>query len=238
MRNAFCEAAFMGGELAERLQLARAEAGFERPTQAARAYGWVVSTYLGYENGDREPSKETARRIAEAYRVSLDWLLSGRGAMRGRRQSIPVAGSVGAGAVVEIAEEPPSIAAQDTLTLPGDGEIAGLLVRGDSQWPRFLDGEFILFDPRPANPADLVGQYAIVQTLDGRRMIKTLQRSPGGDLWRLESHNARPEDDVELLGAWRYLGVLPASAADRRPGVMKRLASRLPLSKPRRKPRG
>ncbi len=58
-------------------------AGFETGTDAARAFGWAVSTYLGYENGDREPGKKAARRLADAFHVDLDWLLTGRGTMKG-----------------------------------------------------------------------------------------------------------------------------------------------------------
>jgi transposase-like protein len=45
---------------------------------------------------------------------------------------------------------------------------------------------------------------------DGRKLIKVLRRGVGADRWRLDTHNAKAEEDVELIGAWRYLGVLPA----------------------------
>lgn len=69
--------------LKDRLAEARRAAGHKTGTDAARAFGWTVSTYLGYENGDREPGKKMAQRICDAFRVDLNWLLTGRGSMRG-----------------------------------------------------------------------------------------------------------------------------------------------------------
>jgi transcriptional regulator with XRE-family HTH domain len=46
-------------------------------TDAARAFGWTVSTYLGHENGDRQPSVKAARRYAAAYKVPWTWILDG-----------------------------------------------------------------------------------------------------------------------------------------------------------------
>jgi len=200
-------------EFSERLKRARLESGFETATAAASAHGFVVSTYLGYENGDREPGKASARRIAAAFRISLEWLLTGRGEMRGRQTSIPITGCVGAGALVDFDRERDELANLDAVLMPRDGEIAGLVVVGDSMRPRFLPGEVVLYDPRPVMPAALIDSYAVVQTDDGERtLIKVLRRADRPDRWRLESFNADPEE-VELRAAWRYLGVLPGSTA-------------------------
>lgn len=59
----------------ERLQWARLNrTNFGTASQAAKAFGWPVSTYLGHENGDRVPSRETAKRYARAYRVPWEWI--------------------------------------------------------------------------------------------------------------------------------------------------------------------
>jgi len=44
----------------------------------------AVSTYLGHENDSRTPERETALRYAQFYRISVDWLLTGRGSPKGR----------------------------------------------------------------------------------------------------------------------------------------------------------
>lgn len=72
-------------EIADRLQEARKEAGYKTATDAARAFGWNENTYRSNENGQRPPSRQAAVKYARAYRVSVDWLLTGRGAKKPRR---------------------------------------------------------------------------------------------------------------------------------------------------------
>lgn len=62
-----------------RLEQARAEAGYSSPTEAARAFGWNENTYRSNENGQRAPGRASAVKYARAFRVSADWLLTGRG---------------------------------------------------------------------------------------------------------------------------------------------------------------
>jgi phage repressor protein C with HTH and peptisase S24 domain len=66
---------------ASRLKEARKMAGYDNPSDAARALGAELPTYLGHENGSRGLSR-AAFRYADFYNVRLDWLLTGRGAMR------------------------------------------------------------------------------------------------------------------------------------------------------------
>jgi len=65
---------------AARLRWARQRfSRYRTATEAARAFGWNVSTYLGHENGDRTPSRETAKRYGRAYHVRWEWILEGEG---------------------------------------------------------------------------------------------------------------------------------------------------------------
>lgn len=191
----------------QRLKKARLAAGYNTATAAAEAMGVKVPTYIHHENG-RSGLSRVLERYAAFFRVSADWLLTGRGDMKGRSSTIPVMGRVSAGGV-EMADEIGDAELPNSVELPGNGRVAALQVQGDSEYPRFCDGEFILYDSEPVMPAMVVGRYAVVQTVDGSRQVKMLQpgRRPG--TWRLESHKAPPQEDVELLGVWRYLGVLP-----------------------------
>jgi transcriptional regulator with XRE-family HTH domain len=63
---------------ARRLRWAReTKTSYSTGTDAARAFGWTVSTYLGHENGDRQPSVKAAKRYAAAYKVPWTWILDG-----------------------------------------------------------------------------------------------------------------------------------------------------------------
>ena len=66
----------------ERLKSARIAAGYDSVADAARAFGWNVNTTASNENGNRTYSRSGAEKYASAYKVSLDWLLTGKGAMK------------------------------------------------------------------------------------------------------------------------------------------------------------
>ncbi|WP_018265520.1 S24 family peptidase [Methylosinus sp. LW4] len=159
----------------------------------------------------------TLAALAPVLGTSVAWLADGAGteevdiAPQGIR--IPVQGCVAAG-LVEIewkdAETP------EFIELPPMGSIAALEVRGDSQYPYFTRGEFVLFDPTTLLPSELVGQYAIVQTVEGHMMLKILEEGGRPGLWTLRSHNAPDQKNVKLLAAWRYLGALAAPVVRRR----------------------
>lgn len=69
----------------ERLERARELAGYESASDAARALGIREPTYLAHENGSRGFAKR-AVRYARFFKVSYEWLMTGRG--EPRRQSV------------------------------------------------------------------------------------------------------------------------------------------------------
>lgn len=98
----------------ERLQTARAAAGFENAVDAARAFGWNDVTYRAHENGTRGLRPDVAARYARAFKVSTGWLLTGEGGTGGgepqgarlaaRPEPIPVVGRTAAGVFREVIE--------------------------------------------------------------------------------------------------------------------------------------
>lgn len=188
---------------AERLKTARIAANYASATDAAAAMGVPYSTYSAHENGEKGLSRSGAR-YARFFRVSLAWLLNGEGEMTGGNRSIPIMGSVGAGATVAQIGDTSAVDAIGEVELPNAEHLGALVVRGESQWPKWLDGDLIIYDRRPLRPSEQVNRYSIVETVDGERMIKMLRRSPKAGFWRLESHNAEPVD-VELMAAYRYV---------------------------------
>lgn len=191
----------------QRLKAARAAAGYATAADAARALGIRPPTYTHHENGTAGFSRHVAK-YASRLHVSPEWLLTGRGEMRGRNPSIPIMGIVGAGSRIVPTPAEEQYAAVDDIDIPQGAHVGALLVRGESGWPRFQDGEVALYDMRPEQPRTLLNRYAVLDTVDGRRLLKLLR--PGGrpNAWTLESHNAPPEEGVELLAAYRYLGLL------------------------------
>lgn len=62
---------------AARLRQVRLRRGYKTATDAARAFGWVKSTYLAHENGTRGYKRSDAKKYAMAFRVAVSWLLNG-----------------------------------------------------------------------------------------------------------------------------------------------------------------
>lgn len=65
-------------DIAERLKIARERAGFATATDAAEALNMPKQTYYAHENGNRVPKHEVLQKYARRYRVSAEWLLTGK----------------------------------------------------------------------------------------------------------------------------------------------------------------
>lgn len=182
---------------------------FADASEAARALGISIQTYHQHENG-RRPITRAAERYAAFFRVSLDWLMTGRGEMRTGLRSVPVVGLVGAGAAVLPLHIDTAGAGIGEVSFPEAEYLAALEVRGDSQYPRYLDGEVVIYDTRAVSPGQLVNSYAVVDLADGRRLLKMLRRMPSPGRFRLESHNAAPEDDAEITAAYNVVATIAA----------------------------
>lgn len=181
--------------IAERLADARAGAGFATASDAARALGVPVATYISNENGQRPFGRERAQLYARRFGVALDWLLSGRGKPRVAGKT-PVMGFVGAGAeVFHDGHEP-----LDYIDTPfGLGEESEAVeVRGLSMYPAIMDGDVLVYERFYSDPTPLIGKRVVVKLLDGRRLIKVLRRGSSAFAWTLESFNGPPMEDVEI----------------------------------------
>lgn len=70
------------------------------------------------------------------------------------------------------------------------------MVRGDSMWPRYSDGDVIIYDSHA--PLEKVnGSECIVALTDGRRYVKNIRRNSDGT-HDLESWNAPPIRNVDI----------------------------------------
>ncbi len=199
--------------LGERVAFAREQKGWTQKQLAERvrrcnpALGTKQSTIHSLEEGSVERPRYL-RELAIVLDVNENWLLTGEGPMLGQgSRIIQVMGKVCAGAHVEYFAQ---TAAPDTIELIDPSRLAALQVDGESMYPRFYPGEFILYDTQPAPIASLLNQYAVVHILNGPTMIKILREGRTPFLYTLESHRAPPMKDVDVFSANRYLGVIPS----------------------------
>lgn len=207
MRNALVR------EVHHRLAWARETAGFEKASDAAIAVGEKAPTYLGHENGWRGFGRAKAAKYSRRYRVSLEWLLTGKGEPRPKVQpaesngTVPLVGYVAAGSEAHFlpAGDLGDVEAPDGST----PETVAVEIRGDSMGPLF-DRWLIYYDDvrRPVT-SDLYGRLCIVGLRDGRIMVKKLKKSRSKGLFHLISQADDPILDAELEWAARVKMMVP-----------------------------
>jgi SOS-response transcriptional repressor LexA len=98
-------------EVHERLIQARLSAGYDSAAAAARALGVKEQTYYSHENGNSGLRPKVAEKYARKFKVSLEWLLTGRGEMSAvgaipyedEVAGLPLLGSIQAGHWIEAA---------------------------------------------------------------------------------------------------------------------------------------
>lgn len=195
---------------AERLLWARERHGiYKTPTEAAKAFGWTISTYLGHENGDRNPSRAAAKRYGRAYRVRWEWILEGEGSPTAKAAEAPIMGEVsGLSAIVFYPKEK----VRDTSELPPGGGTTTVAVQvcegsmrgiADANWLIFFDHEH-----RPPSP-DLVGKLCVVEIEKGEVLLRTLQPGRKKGRYDLESPSFPTLRDRRVVWAARVTWIKP-----------------------------
>jgi SOS-response transcriptional repressor LexA len=196
----------------DRLQKARQEAGYENAVDAARAFGWGQSTYISHENGARGLKPAVAEKYARAFKVTPEWLLYGnrkKAAAAAERRTVPLVGYVGAGAAAHFFGDQGPL---DDVPAPegSSEETVAVEIRGDSLGALF-DRWLVFYDDvhRPVT-ADQVGKLCVVGLLDGRILIKKIQRSRAKNgLFHLLSNTEAPILDVEIEWAAKVINMVP-----------------------------
>lgn len=199
----------------DRLRRAREAAGIPTPTEAAKRFGWPISTYLSHENGHRGFKPPSAEKYARRLGVGPEYLLFGkkapveREAAQAERPTVPLVGHVAAGAEAYFYTgdqgELDRVPAPDGYT---ESTVA-VEIRGDSLGS-FFDHWLVFYDDvrRPVTQ-DLVGKPCVVGLADGRVLIKKIQRSRTRGLFHLLSNVEPPILDVSIEWAARIKNMVP-----------------------------
>lgn len=125
-------------------------------------------------------------------------------AMPGEENTLHVVGYVGAGAeVIPIDDGDPLSVVQVDFPVPR-GSVAAI-VRGDSMYPIFEDGDLVAYGGEPLPPEKAVGSTCVVQLADGRMLIKRVRRGTKDGLYTLTSSNAPDIEDVPLEWARAFV---------------------------------
>lgn len=196
----------------ERLKQAREKAGYDSPTDAARAFGWNEVTYRSHENGTRGIKAPIARQYGSAFRVPAEWLLYGDKSSRNGHDAlgelpvirIPFGGPLEAGAFREA--EMYAQEEGEPVDVPRDRRFpkarqAAYLIKGDSMdLAGLLEGDYVVaihyLDYCETQGEPPSGSKVIVERTTGgghmiERTVKELHRSGPDFEFRPRSSNPR-----------------------------------------------
>ena len=117
-----------------------------------------------------------------------------------RKSVIPVLGYVGAGAeVYPIDDGDPLYEVVVNSALPAG--TVGAIIRGDSMFPIFEDGDLVAYAGDELTPEVVVGKTCMVKLEDDRMLIKTIRRGSADGMYTLTSTNAPDIADVRIVWA-------------------------------------
>lgn len=145
----------------DRLKDLRLRKGFERAADAARAFGWAVTTYQAHENGSRGLKMDAAARYAKAFGSTVAYILTGT--TPGNPQGltyvnsvtlVPVVAKASAGAFrydEGLESEGVEVPAVPRANVPANVQYA-VIVDGSSVNLRIADGAFAICAPLDKMP--------------------------------------------------------------------------------------
>lgn len=198
---------------------------------AADAMGVSRGQFIKLERGERRMNADYIARAARAFGVTP-------AAVLGAQSSIPVVGLVGAGGAISTEHENHSEPLFEVDLPFSVGDAVGYLVRGDSMWPRYDDGDVIVVSAAHDMPDQHLGLEVVVKVGDpdgpGDRFFKRLIRGADSKTFDLESYNAPPMRGLHIgwvstliarvpAAHWRKRNAAPAKrpTAGRRPKAEK-----------------
>lgn len=188
--------------LADRLTRLLADGKFKGMADAAKAYRVPYQTYKKAMNGERPTlAPKWLWAISNYHSANLEWLMFDASPMRD--QAVKVEGIISAGQQIVPIEDNDRY---ESAVLISDEAVA-YEVRGDSMYPLAREGDIAYFAKHPAPPETLIGRECIVTLQDNRMFFKILERGDKPGRYNLESLNAPPIRDVEIVAAGEFLAV-------------------------------
>lgn len=156
------------------------------------------------ETGARRLSDHWIYRLAPILGVTPGQLLGGGG--------VAVVGHVGAGGSIVFDDQTADGVGFYTVEAPADvsGEIIGLEIRGDSQWPMFREGYVVLVSKHEGQEIEplAMNDWAVCRLADGQTLLKILRAGSEPGTYSLESLNAPPIENQQLAWATAVKGWL------------------------------
>ncbi|MBB3997241.1 helix-turn-helix domain-containing protein [Aureimonas pseudogalii] len=196
-------------EPSDRLRAARIKAGIETAKDAANRFGWSEPTYRAHENGVRGLTLKNVKPYAKAFRVSSAWLLTGEGGENPPALRVPVIGYVGAGSEAHFYSDGQGIGEDAPMPAFGNEDTVALEARGESLG-HFFNRWLVYYDEVRNPPTDdLIGRLCVVETIEGKVLVKKLMKGTARGYFHLLSQTEAPIEDAELVWAALVTGMTP-----------------------------
>jgi transcriptional regulator with XRE-family HTH domain len=170
--------------------------------QAAQAMNVSRGQYIKLERGERRLTQEYISQAAHAFGVDDADIIADR-------KTTPIIGRVGAGAEAHYYSQGDFDREEVPMPQGANEKTVGLEVVGDSigsffnQWLVFYD------DVRSPVTPDLIGKLCVVETIEGKVLVKKLMRGSQPNRYHLISQTESPIENAELLWAARVTTMTP-----------------------------
>lgn len=150
-----------------------------------------------WEKNETELKMHRAKNIAEKFNVTLADVLG----IGQRVSQIPIEVYVGAGAEIfhDINNNP--FGYEDVPPGESPDDIRAAIVRGESMYPAYRNGDILYYRQHQGSLSDLIGRECVVLLEDDRSYVKTIMKGSVKGKYTLTSHNAAPVPDVKIKWA-------------------------------------
>lgn len=193
---------------ADRLRQARIDAGYSSASEAARAFGFKIPTLTSHENDTRDFDDKTARQYARAFRVSVEWLVFGRGD-RSPPQQARLVGYVGAGSEAHYYGDGHNLNEFVPMPPGGTDTTVAVEIRGESLGPLF-NRWLVYYDDVHTPPHDgLLRKLCVVGLDDGRVLVKQLLKGSSPGFWHLVSQTEGVIENARISWAAEVKAIVP-----------------------------
>ena len=112
--------------------------------EVAKIIGLSQSSYSDWERGTTKIDNISLARLSELFEASTDYLLGKEDSPVQGANKIPVLGSIPAGIPVEAVEDILDWEEIPASWATGGREYFGLKVKGDSMYPKYLEGDTVI----------------------------------------------------------------------------------------------
>lgn len=181
--------------------------GAPQPAVLSRQAGLSDSAIRKLLAGDaKSPKLSTALAIAHALGMNVEDIVALSDGEFSSRPTIPIVGTVGAGARVPVFEAYEPGTGPRVVCPPGlpNGDLVAVEVTGDSMEPSFFSGDLLFYrrDSHDGVPSDAIGRICVCEDFDGMGWVKQVKRGSEPGFFHLISLNPTAENLHDIRLKW------------------------------------